>query len=141
MNRALISDLQRFESQPGVEISAGAEQMQVRIRQSDFSVSLIIPRSVLEWFVEVHDADGVRLIQDWLDYAGYDSTPESQLAEDMRDEVLTFVERLLGRNLRLMRGAWNSLEWQAGERWLQAVPFTPEAEQAFPGDSRKAARA
>src|SRR5688572_19776039 len=98
MNSALISDLQRFETHPGVEISEEVEHVQLLIKRSDLSVSLTIPRSVLEWFVDIHNADGVCLIEDWLDYAGYDATPESQLAEDMRDEVLRFVDRLLDRN-------------------------------------------
>jgi hypothetical protein len=140
MNSALISDLHRIESHHGAEIFEGAEHVQLLIKRSGLSVSLTIPRSVLEWFVDVHDADGVCLIKDWLDYAGYDATPESQLAEDMRDEVLRFVDRLLDRNLRLVQGHRSSLEWQVGERWLQAVPFTADAEQALPADARKASR-
>jgi hypothetical protein len=139
MNSALISDLQRFEGHGGVEISEGVEHVQLLIKRSDLSVSLTIPRTVLEWFVDVHDRDGVRLIQDWVDYAGYDATPESRLAEDMRREVSAFVKRLLDRNLRLTNGG-RRLEWQTGDRWLQAIPFVPDAEQALPADARKASR-
>jgi hypothetical protein len=139
MNSALISDLQRFVGQPGVALSEAAEHVKLRIERSGCAVSLVIPKSVLEFFVDVHDAAGVRRIQDWLDYAGYDATPESQLAEEMRAEVLTFVGRLLDRNLRFVPGGHN-LEWQTGDRWLQAVPFVPDAEQALPADARKASR-
>jgi hypothetical protein len=126
MNSALISDLQRFANHPGVTISEAAEDVQLRIERPGLSVSLVIPKSVLEFFVDVHDAGGARLIQDWLDYAGYDETPESQLAEEMRAEVLTFIGRLVQRELRLARGG-RCLEWQSGERWVQAVPYVPEA--------------
>jgi hypothetical protein len=139
MNDALISDLQRYVGQPGVAISEEAEHVQVRIERCGLSVSLVIPKSVLEFFIDVHDAAGVHLIHDWLDYAGYDSAPESQLAEEMRAEALTFIGRLVDRNLRLVHGD-RHLEWQTGERWLQAVPFVPGAEQALAADARKPSR-
>jgi hypothetical protein len=139
MNGPLISDLHRFVGQPGLEISEGPESVHLLIQRSSFSVSLVVPKSVLEFSVDVHDAEGVRLIEDWLDYAGYDATPEAQLADEMRVEVLTFVARLLDRNLRLAQGG-PSLEWQTGERWLQAIPFVPDAEQSLSANAPKESR-
>jgi hypothetical protein len=136
MNSALIADLDRFAGQPGVEVFERTEHVQLLINRSGFTISLVIPRSVPEFFVEVHDADGVRLIEDWLDYAGYDARPELQVAEEMRAEVLTFVARLLNLQLRLAQEGRN-LEWQSGERWLQAIPFVPDAEQVFPVGHRE----
>jgi hypothetical protein len=128
MNGALISDIRRFAGQPGVTITDTTEHVQLRIERAEISVSVIVPRSVLEFSIEVHDAGGVCLIEDWLDYAGYDAIPAEELAEEMRAEVLLFAERLLGRSLRVSTSG-DSLEWQSGERWLQAVPFVPDAQR------------
>jgi hypothetical protein len=128
MNGALIADMLRFDGQPGVTITSSAERMELRIARSGMIVSIVVPRAALEFFIEVRNERGVRLIEDWLDYAGFDARPEDQLAEEMRAEVLQFAERLMSRSLRLAP-ADGSLEWQSGERWLQAVPFVPDTER------------
>lgn len=128
MNCALISDLQRIAGERGVKVFEADEHVELRLLRPEFSITLVVPKSVLEFFVDVHDPKGGLLIQDWLDYAGYDATAEQRLAEEMRAEVVTFVERLVQRNLRLVCGHCSNLEWQTGERWLQAVPFVPDAE-------------
>lgn len=131
MNDALISDLQSYADQPGVTIIDAAEHVDIRIQRPAFTVSIIIPKAVLELSITVYDDGGMSLIEDWLDYAGYDAAPETQLAEEMRAEVLTFVGRLLHRDLRLAdRG--RRLDWRAGDRWLQAVPFVPDIEPSRP---------
>lgn len=42
--------------------------------------------------------------------------------------VLQFVERIVSRDLRMADGD-RRLEWQVGERWLQAVPFVPDTNE------------
>jgi hypothetical protein len=140
MNSALISDLQSIAGKAGIKILDAGERVELRILRHEFSILLVVPKSVLEFFIDVNDLDGKLLVQDWMDYAGYDATPEEQLAQEMRSEVMTFVERLIQRKLRLVRASRSSLEWQSGERWLQAVPFVPDTEQALPADARKASR-
>lgn len=123
MNDALIADLRRFAARPEVELAEHAQHVHVGIERSGFFVSIVVPRSALEFFIEVKE--GQHKIEDWLDYAGYDATPERQLEAEMRAEVLQFVERIASRNLR-MADDGRRLEWQVGQRWLQAVPFVPD---------------
>lgn len=123
INNALIADLHRFAGRPGVEIAEHVQHVQVGIQRSGFAITVVVPRSALEFFIEV--TGGKHKIEDWLDYSGYDATPEHLLAEEMRAEVLQFVERIASRNLR-MADEDRRLEWQVGERWLQAVPFVPD---------------
>jgi hypothetical protein len=140
MNGSLIADLRRIAGQSAVTMSEADEHVQLRISRAHFSISVVVPKSVLEFSIDVCDLEGGLLVHDWLDYAGYDATPEPQLAEEMRVEVATLVERLTVRNLRLVRGGRNSLEWQTGDRWLQAIPFVPDVERALPADARKTSR-
>lgn len=125
MNKALIEDLRQFAVDPRVSIVDECERIQISIIKAEVSVVLVIPTTVLELSIEVNDARSNRKITDWLDYAGYEPTPIDLLAEDMRVDVVQFVGRLLARQLRFAGGG-RILEWEAGDRWLQAVPFVPD---------------
>jgi len=127
MNDRLISELRRYAGQPGVTIFEAAEQLQLRIERPELAVALVVPRRALEFFVDVLDPEGVRLIEDWLDYSGYDATPKAKIADEMRADVLTFVGRLVTRRWRIVHDE-RRLEWESGDRWLQAVPFVPDTE-------------
>jgi hypothetical protein len=126
MNGALISDIHGLAGQTGVTIEDSAEQVELHIARSGIGVSIAVPRSALQFSIEVRDARGTRLIEDRLDYSCYDAAPEQRLADEMRAEVLQFLERLLIRSLRMTNTG--ILEWQSGGRWLQAVPYVPDTE-------------
>jgi hypothetical protein len=137
MNESLISDLGRFVDGLGVTMSETARHVQLNIACSDVSLSILIPRGVLEWWVELNDMPGGKKVEDWCDYAGYDATPEQQLSEDMRTDVLRFIENVLRRPLRIAENG-RVLEWQVSGAWRQAVPLVPDAEQCAAGDVRNA---
>ncbi len=109
----------------------------LNIVRSDVSLSILIPRGVLEWWVEVSDASSGMKIKDWCDYAGYDAIPDQELSEDMRTDVVRFIENVLARPLRVTENGY-VLEWHTGKDWLQAVPLVPHAEQHAAGDVRNA---
>jgi hypothetical protein len=87
--------------------------------------------------VEVNDGSSGRKIEDWCDYAGYDAAAEQELSEDMRTDVMRFIENVLVRPLRVAVNG-RTLEWHVGKDWLQAVPLVPAAEQGAAGGGRNA---
>ena len=129
MNEHLISDLGRFVDERDVTMSETPGHVRLNIVRSDVSLSILIPRGVLEWWVEVNDASSGKKIEDWCDYAGYDAAAERELSEDMRADVMRFIENALARPLRIAVNG-RTLEWHVGKDWLQAVPLMPDAEQS-----------
>ena len=135
MNEHLISDLGRFVDERGVTVSETPGHVRLNVVRSSVSVSLLIPRGVLEWWVEVNDIASGKKIEDWCDYAGYvAASEEGELTEDMRIDVLRFIENVVSRPLRTAANG-RILEWNVGGDWLQAVPLVP---QRAAGDQRNA---
>ena len=134
MNEHLIADLGRFVDERGVTISETPGHVRLNVVRSSVSVSLLIPKGVLEWWVEVNDAAGGRKIEDWYDYAGYVAAEERELTEGMRIDVLRCIENVVSRPLRTAANG-RILEWNVGGVWLQAVPLVP---QRAAGDVRNA---
>ena len=136
MNEHLISDLSRFIDERGVTISQTPGHVRLSIARSNVSIAVLVPRGVLEWWVEVSTADGPK-VEDWCDYAGYEDSPERELAEEMRADVLRFIENALVRPFRLASNG-RALEWHVGENWTQAVPLVADADNGAVGDARNA---
>jgi hypothetical protein len=125
MNGHLISDLNRFVDERDVTLSEAPGHVKLNIVRPGIALSILIPKAVLEWWVEVSDlANGVK-VEDWCDYAGYDASSAQTLAEDMRTDVLSFVENAVARPLRTVADG-RILEWNVGGDWLQAVPLGRE---------------
>lgn len=122
MNEHLIADLGRFVDGRGVTMSETSGHVRLNIARSEVSLSVLIPRLVLEWWVEVIEPATGRKIEDWCDYAGYDAADKQELSEAMRIDVVRFIENVLARPLRIAAGA--TLEWHVGGEWIQAVPFS-----------------
>ena len=137
MNEHLISDLERFVDGRNVTMSETSGHVRLSIARAHVSLSVLVPRGVLEWWVEATDISSGGKVQDWCDYAGYDATPAEQLSEEMRNDVVRFVENVVVRPLRFADNG-RSLEWHVGRDWLQAVPLRTDAEQGAPGDARNA---
>lgn len=137
MNEHLIADLSRFIDERGVTMSETPGHVELNIVRADVSLCILIPRIVLEWWVEVNDSASGRKVVDWCDYAGYDAAAEQELAEAMRADALRFIENVLNRPLRLAENG-SILEWHVGRDWFQAVPFAPDIERAAAGDARSA---
>jgi hypothetical protein len=136
MNEHLISDLSRFVDERGITLSETEGHVALSIVRSEVSVSVLIPRLVLEWWVEVNDAASGRKVVDWCDYAGYDASTEQELTEDMRTDVMHFVENVVARPLRVVENG-RILQWHVGGDWLQAVPLVADTEEAPGGDGQK----
>jgi hypothetical protein len=137
-----VDVIRSFEGVRGASLGEQAEALTLTIHRGSISVLLTVPKSVLEWFVDVRDEATARSVTDWCDYAGYDDTPDAQLSSDMADDLQSFVGRLLERPLRfvarpgVLRGGF-AVEWELGGQWEQAVPL---AEPALAADVRKDAR-
>jgi hypothetical protein len=139
MNEHLISDLGRFVDGRSVTLSETLGHVKLRIVRSEVSLSLsvLIPRTVLEWWVEVDIASSGKKVEDWREYADYDATQKQELSEDMRTDVVRFIENVLARPLRIAENG-RVLEWHVGKDWLQAVPLATDAGRRAAGDARNA---
>ena len=132
MNEHLISDVSRFIDERGVTMSETPGHVELKMVRSDVSVSVLIPRAVLEWWVEVNDTSSGKKVVDWCDYAGYDASTERELSENMRTDVLRFIENVVARPLRVVNNG-RVLQWHVGREWLQAVPLVLDAEHTLAG--------
>jgi len=117
--------LRQFEGRPGVGFELRSHALTLTVSKGDIRVSVVVPESVLEWFVDVERSESGSRATDWVDYEGYgdDTDPEGTMAE----EVAYFVNQLIERNLRYTedakRPARGVLEWHVNGQWHQAVPF------------------
>jgi hypothetical protein len=137
MNEHLIADLHRFVDERDVTLLEAPGHVTLNIVRLGVSLSVLIPRYVLEWWVEVKDTPSGATAEDWCDYPSYDADSERESSEDMRADVLSFVENAVARPLR-SAAAGRILEWNVGGEWLQAVPLVPQAEQRVAGDVTRA---
>lgn len=137
MNEHLIADLNRFVDDRGVTLSEAPGHVRLNVVRSEVSVSILIPRGVLEWWVEITDGSTGKKIEDWYDYAGYDATARRELSENMRADVVRFIENVLARPLRFAESR-RILQWHVGKSWFQAVPFVHEVEPGAAADARNA---
>lgn len=129
MNEHLIADLGRFVDEHRVTMSETPGHVRLNIDRFDVSLSVLIPRSVLEWWVEVNDRISGKKFEDWCDYACYDAASAQDVAEDMRADVVRFIENVVARPLRIVANG-RILEWNAGGDWFQAVPLLSDPESA-----------
>lgn len=123
INGHLISDLHRFVDERGVTLAEAPGHVKLNIVRLGVSLSVLVPRDVLEWWVEVSDIATGAIVEDWYDYAGHDTSSTQTLSENMRTDVLSFVENAVARPLRMVRNG-RALDWNVGGDWLQAVPLT-----------------
>ena len=124
MNEHLIADLSRYIDERGVTMLETPGHVRLNIVRSDVSLCVLIPKRVLEWWVEVNERSSGKKIEDWCDYSGYVAASGRGLSEDMRTDVLRFIENALVRPLRTVENG-RVLEWHVGGAWLQAVPLVP----------------
>jgi len=122
VNEHLIADLGRFVDDRHVTLSETPGHVELSITRLNVLLSILIPRTVLEWWVEVSDVSSGMKIKDWCDYAGYDATAEQELSENMRTDVVSFIENALARPLRIAENS-RILEWHVADGWRQAVPL------------------
>ena len=132
MNEHLIADLGRFVDERGVTLSETPGHVRLNIDRFEVSLSVLIPRGVLEWWVEVNDRVSGGKLEDWCDYAGYDAAFAQAVSEDMRADVLRFIENVVARPLRVVANG-RVLQWNVGGDWLQAVPLASDAEGSAGG--------
>src|SRR4051812_44383539 len=133
MNEHLIADLNRFVDGHSVTLSETAGHVRLNIARSNVALSILIPRGVLEWWVEASVPTSGTKIEDCCDYAGYDASSARDMSEDMRTEVVRFIENVLSRPLRFEKDRC-TLEWHVCGDWIQAVPLALDPDQGFADD-------
>ena len=143
MSESPVDVVRLFVGAPGVAVTELSEAFELAIHRDGVDVVLTVPTEVLEWHVTAHEAATGRSVSDWCDYAGYDDTPEVELAEDMAHDIKTFVEHLVQRPFRLADASGMfrkrvTLQWQIEGEWKQAIPLL--AEQPAAVDALKDAR-
>lgn len=143
MNNKYHEILQQFKADPNAKLLIFNEYSVLEITRCGLTIQITVPKTVLEWFVEVFEDDAVT-VQDWWDYEGYDKTPRDKLHNSMHSDIKEFVTSLLTRNIRLascnqMRleksvsklknllgipsEIRKTLEWEHDGAWQQALPF------------------
>ena len=76
-----------------------------------FVCEAMIPFDVLEWFASVKRTEDEREVwSDWMDYRGYDDSPDEKLEADMAEDIAAFVERVTTSELRLPLSIWKEAE-------------------------------
>ena len=128
---AAFRRLRQFEGSPGVSLASRGEALELKFARGDIEVKVLVPESVLEWFVDVEQPSSGSRVSDWCDYEGYGSTPSAKLEADMAEEVAAFVNQLIERDLRYVQDSKRStsgvLEWLIDGQWEQALPFVVPA--------------
>jgi hypothetical protein len=131
MATAAFHRLRQFEGRPGVTVAPRGEALELKLVRADIEVRVVVPESVLEWFVDAERPTSGSRASDWCDYAGYDNTPAAELESDMAEEVAAFVNQLIEHDLRYTedskRPARGVLEWLIDGQWRQALPFVVPA--------------
>jgi len=127
MNDHLIADLGRFVDERCVRLRETPGHVRVDIDRFEVWLSVLIPRAVLEWWVEAEDRVSGTRLKDCCSYDGYDAALVRELAEDMRADVVRFIENAVARPLRVVASG-AVLQWNVGGEWVQAIPLVPENE-------------
>src|SRR5262245_13438294 len=117
--------LERLARPEGAQVSREGEAIRLSIDRSPLQITVTVPVSALEWFVEAIDRSSGASVNDWCDYEGYDDSLNEQLDRDMAADVEKFVGQLLSRELRLQSRATGGIavEWRVGDAWHQAIPL------------------
>lgn len=134
MNSAIISNLKRLAD---VNPTEAVEHVRVDVCRDEVTLSITIPISVLEWWVEATEIATGRSVQDWCDYEGYEESSIKSLAADMSADVEAFITHVLSRRIRFVENE-DVVEWEVGGVWQQAIPFAPEPNNPFQPIARKA---
>ena len=98
------------------------------IERDGLRITITVPRSVQEWFVDVEElATGLRL-RDWCDYAGYEPRTVVDQRRDMAEDLDGFLAKIISSPLRVRRLRPEQqvcvVEWRLDATWQQAVPMT-----------------
>jgi hypothetical protein len=114
-----------------VSLASTPGALHLTIQKHGVSVKVLVPDSVLEWFADAEPLEGGSKVSDWCDYEGYDNTPVAELEHDMAEDIASFVNQLIERDLRYAvdskRPTKAVLEWSVDGQWKQALPFVVPA--------------
>ena len=120
-----------FAERGGVVARPNGGALDLVVQKSGVRVSVSVPESALEWFANAELSSSGSMVSDWCDYEGYDNTPAVQLEYQMAEDVVSFVNKLIERDLRYAvdsrRATKGVLEWLVDGQWQQALPFVPAA--------------
>lgn len=131
MSIEAFNRIRQFEGRPGVSVMPKGEALELKLVRGDIEVRVLIPESVLEWFVDAERIASGSRASDWCDYEGYDDTPAAELEREMAEEVVTLVDQLIERDLRYVEDSKHPtrgvLQWLVDGEWHQALPFRVQA--------------
>jgi hypothetical protein len=110
------------------ELSAEGDAARLRVTRGRVVVSITVPKSILEWFVDAADPHAGLAVSDWCDYTGYGESRAAVLEEQMAADTALFVERLLASELRVSAANTTAskvvMEWRINGAWAQAIPLS-----------------
>ncbi|MEO6995937.1 MAG: hypothetical protein ABI273_20200 [Lacunisphaera sp.] len=71
-------------------------------KSEGLACEITIPFRVLEWFADVkRNGEEKKIWSDWMDYTGYDDSPEEKLEAAMADDISAFIQRVTASKLSL----------------------------------------
>ena len=141
MNEHLISDLSRFVDERGVTMSQTGGHVSTEHRSSR-SVPVRSDSEIGAGVVGGSKQAPLQRKRWWIGATTPATTPsetEQKLSEDMRTDVVRFIENVVARPLRVAENGC-ILQWHSGGDWFQAVPLVPNPKQALRGAARKPTR-
>jgi hypothetical protein len=122
-----IRTLQSFDSREGVFLSRRDGALKATMTRHNAGITITLPETALEWFVDVVDTQSGLRVSDWQDYVGYGASYPEQLDREMAGDIARFLDSLLTRQLRCVPTRSPDkciLEWLVEGVWRQAVPFS-----------------
>jgi hypothetical protein len=121
----------RLRKKAGVIVKDGDESWTVGVsRPPSLSFEIVVPHSVLEWFVTVKNAgNGKDIWNDWADYYADTGTySSSSLSSQLENDIERFIETLLTVNLRVVESKKyfaqrQRIEWNVNGQWEKLALF------------------
>ena len=103
----------------GYAVVSQPDSHAIRVNVAPYSVEVVLPEAVFEWFVTVRDANGHELFSDWCDH--YDA-PDAELDAERTSAVGAFLRALEPGCLRVIEpeagSARPSLEVRIDGSWV-----------------------
>lgn len=97
MGRSVSVDdvLERLAALPGVRRAQDRPSTLLVTKHPGRVIQIDVSSGALEWYVAVYDQKDSVLWNEWMDYAGYDSTPREELEAQMCGDLSWFTETLV----------------------------------------------
>ena len=100
------------------------------LRPPGLVFEIMIPFTVLEWFVTAKDpAGGNEIWNDWMDYYPLNNESKDTLQSQMEEDIQIFVEHLFTCELRVIESKGffarrHRIEWKSKAGWEKISLYT-----------------